>query len=536
MKTNSIKFKFLITLIASILAVTIFIGGISIYEVDTYVQRETKGFVDVTAENESAQLNAIFADMEKSVNIISSYVLDYIDSFEDVKSPDKQKEIIDAADGLFADVASHTTATVAYYLRFSIDIADSKTGFFVSKSKGSEEFTHFEITDLALYDRADTEHVGWYWQPYEAGSPIWMKPYYNQNNEYLMISYVVPLYCENQFVGVVGMDFDYNVLIERVHEIEIYENGFAHLKLDGMPIHNESVPAVFCADDYMQVSSMLLNGMELVISASYDDIRQIRGEIMKHIISSVLIISAVFILMAIIMAKRIVSPLKQLTEASKKLADGDYEMEPIRSNTYEIQLLSTAFENMTMHLREHENLQYLLAYRDSMTGLRNTTSYKVWMSDFDKEIQNSPADFGVIVLDVNYLKETNDKYGHDVGNKLIIAVGQLISSTFNRSPVFRIGGDEFLVILQNRDLEEYEELCAKFDYECGNENIEANGENIPISVARGVAMFDPEKDTKFIEVFNRADDAMYKHKRRTKSTANAKQLTREKEEECVTTD
>ena len=291
MKTNSIKFKFLITLIASILAVTIFIGGISIYEVDTYVQRETKGFVEVTEENESAQLNAIFADMEKSVNIISSYVLDYIDSFEDVKSPDKQKEIIDAADGLFSDVASHTTATVEYYLRFSIDIADSKTGFFVSKSKGSEEFTHFEITDLALYDRADTEHVGWYWQPYEAGSPIWMKPYYNQNNEYLMISYVVPLYCENQFVGVVGMDFDYNVLIERVHEIEIYENGFAHLKLDGMPIHNESVPAVFCADDYMQVSSMLLNGMELVISASYDDIRQIRGEIMKHIISSVLILS-----------------------------------------------------------------------------------------------------------------------------------------------------------------------------------------------------------------------------------------------------
>ena len=53
MKTNSIKFKFLITLIASILAVTIFIGGISIYEVDTYVQRETKGFVEVTEENES---------------------------------------------------------------------------------------------------------------------------------------------------------------------------------------------------------------------------------------------------------------------------------------------------------------------------------------------------------------------------------------------------------------------------------------------------------------------------------------------------
>ena len=139
------------------------------------------------------------------------------------------------------------------------------------------------------------------------------------------------------------------------------------------------------------------------------------------------------------------------------------------------------------------------------------------------------------MLDVNFLKETNDKYGHDIGNKLIIAVGQLISSIFKRCPVFRIGGDEFLVILQNRDLEDYEELCAKFDSECGNEYVSANDENIPISIARGIAIFDAAKDTKFIDVFNRADDAMYKHKRKMKSSAKAKPLIREKEE-CVTTD
>ena len=54
----------------------------------------------------------------------------------------------------------------------------------------------------------------------------------------MMISYVIPLYCEDQFVGVVGMDFDYTVLIKKVHNIKIYENGFAHLELDGVDIHN----------------------------------------------------------------------------------------------------------------------------------------------------------------------------------------------------------------------------------------------------------------------------------------------------------
>jgi diguanylate cyclase (GGDEF)-like protein len=169
-----------------------------------------------------------------------------------------------------------------------------------------------------------------------------------------------------------------------------------------------------------------------------------------------------------------------------------------------------------MHLREHEKLQYLLAYLDSMTGLRNTTSYKVWVTDFDKDIQTQSKDFGVIVLDINYLKETNDKYGHDVGNKLIVAVAQIISGIFKRSPVFRIGGDEFLVILQNRDLENFAQLCESFDLECANSSIVADEDTIPISVAKGFAKYDPTADTQFVDVFNRADDAMYKNKRKMK--------------------
>ena len=130
------------------------------------------------------------------------------------------------------------------------------------------------------------------------------------------------------------------------------------------------------------------------------------------------------------------------------------------------------FEKMAVYLREHEKQQRLLAYRDSLTGLRNTNSYWAWITDFDKEIETGEIDFGVLVFDINYLKETNDRYGHDVGNKLIVSAAHIISSIFKRSPVFRIGGDEFAVILQNRDLDEMEELFMKFDEVCRNKSIE----------------------------------------------------------------
>ncbi|MBR6543424.1 MAG: GGDEF domain-containing protein [Anaerotignum sp.] len=179
--------------------------------------------------------------------------------------------------------------------------------------------------------------------------------------------------------------------------------------------------------------------------------------------------------------------------------------------------MSTAFENMTRHLREHGKRQRMLAYRDSLTGLRNTTAYNDWVMEFNKDIQSKNRDFGVLVLDVNYLKETNDKCGHDVGNKLIVSAARLISDTFKRSPVFRIGGDEFLVILQNRDLKEREELFKTFDIGCADTIVEADAKNVTLSIAKGFSRHDPAVDKHFVDVFNRADEEMYKNKRKMKA-------------------
>ena len=529
MKTHSIQFKFLTTIISAMLAITVFVGGLSIYEVDKFVQYQTENFINVTCEKEAAQMNDIFGDMEKSVNLMGGYVLDFVGSMADIEDREKRDEIIRYADRMFADVANYTAGTVAYYIRFAPEISDSQTGFFYSKIDGSEEYIRFEPTNLALYDKDDTERVGWYWQPYEAKKPVWIEPYYNKNNDIMMISYVVPLYCEKQFIGVVGMDFDYNALVEKVHNIKIYENGFAHLEIDGVAIHSsENEFFSYEPENYLQVSAGLINEMTLVLSASYDDIRQIRYEIALQILVTVLVLAAVFCLITIMMVGKIVNPLKKLTDASKKLADGDYDVDPICSDTYEIQLLSIAFQNMAKRLREHEKLQHLLAYRDSLTGLRNTTSYKAWITDFEKEVQKNNADYGVIVLDVNYLKEINDRYGHDTGNKLIVAAARIISTTFKRSTVFRIGGDEFLVILQNSDLANYEELCEKFDMECTSAYIEENGEHLPISIARGFARYDLNTDVQYADVFKRADDEMYVHKRKMKESQALRQFFREK--------
>ena len=518
-KTHSMQFRILATVIFAMLVITVFIGGISIYEVDQYIQDESKNFVVVTCENEGSQINALFDDMEKSVKFMESYVMGFFTEEVDVEDRNLQEKIINSADQMFADVAKHASGAVAYYVRFDPAISDSKAGLFYSKVDGSDEYVSLEPTDIKLYDKEDTEHVGWFWQPYNAGKPVWMLPYYNQNNNIYMISYVVPMYHEEKFIGIVGIDFDYTVLADQVHEIEIYENGFAHLEIDGVVIHSDNrefkTEIKDNSNKYLRVSKELSNGMTLVLSASYDDIRQIRYEIGFEIFFVVLILSAFFTVVAIIVVRKIVAPLKKIADASVKLSNGDYNVEFVHSNVSEIELLNTAFENMATHLHEREKELRFFANRDSLTGLRNTTSYKSWVAEFDREIASKTANFGVVVFDVNRLKETNDVYGHDVGDKLIVSVAKVISDVFKRSPVFRIGGDEFLAVLRHGDLEDCEKLFIQLDLECANTFVEENSK-IPISIARGFARFDSDKDLHFNDVFKRADYAMYENKRKSK--------------------
>jgi diguanylate cyclase (GGDEF)-like protein len=117
------------------------------------------------------------------------------------------------------------------------------------------------------------------------------------------------------------------------------------------------------------------------------------------------------------------------------------------------------------------------------------------------------------VFDVNGLKQTNDVHGHIIGDELIATASRIICDTFKKSPVFRIGGDEFCVILQNKDLADIKTLFEQFDTECASICIDKDNLKLPISIAKGFAEFNPENDTRCSDVFERADREMYKNKR-----------------------
>lgn len=117
--------------------------------------------------------------------------------------------------------------------------------------------------------------------------------------------------------------------------------------------------------------------------------------------------------------------------------------------------------------------------------------------------------FAITMLDVNELKKVNDTEGHAAGDQLIRDACKVICDIFDHSPVFRIGGDEFVVISRGTDYDHIDELVA----EIAKHNEEAKRNGGPV-VACGMSKYDD--DDSATAVFERADHAMYKDKARLK--------------------
>ena len=160
----------------------------------------------------------------------------------------------------------------------------------------------------------------------------------------------------------------------------------------------------------------------------------------------------------------------------------------------------------------------VLAVKDSLTGIRNKTGYNKEVFLLEKQMKNGFYDFGVAMIDLNYLKKINDTYGHDKGNIAIINLCKTICSIFSHSAVFRIGGDEFVIILQGLDFEHVDELLEEFKIQISNRQDSMELEIWEkTSAAIGYSAFNPETDTCYDDVFKRADAEMYKNKKAMKA-------------------
>ena len=158
-----------------------------------------------------------------------------------------------------------------------------------------------------------------------------------------------------------------------------------------------------------------------------------------------------------------------------------------------------------------------LATKDALTSVRNKGGFDLYMRELqDKLDRGELKDLAIGVFDCDDLKGINDRNGHDKGDEYLRAASGLICRVFKRSPVFRIGGDEFAVLLVHEDYTKQAELLDLFSQECRNICACAENEWNQVRVSVGIAIYDAKIDATVYETARRADKLMYENKRSRK--------------------
>ncbi len=515
---KSIKQKILVVVIAGLLVITAVVSAIAVSMTHEIMHKDADRILSNVTQKEAAYINDVLGDMQKSAAIMEHYALADVESVEEMRDPERCAAYLEENKAMFAEIALNTNGIEGFFMRLNPEYTTPTTGFYHLINKAGV-IQSMQVTDLSKYAPNDTKNVSWYYTCIEKGEATWLDPYRFPGNEALLISYTIPMYVDGELFGVLGFDMNFEYLVERVNNISVYEHGRAVLlSSDSATVYTETEEHE-SVDPHTKATAELLNGMKLELHADYKDIQRDIYPMLGNIVIAFVVVLFFAILYTVVVTHRIVRPLNQLTMAAKSLSSdiSEAQLSNFPTDTQdEVGTLSRVLRETYEKIQEYTTYINALAYRDSLTGIKNSTAYAEAVAELNKEINCANPQFGVLVADINNLKQTNDEYGHDIGNDLIVHTAKILTSTFKNSAVFRIGGDEFAVVLRGADYLDYHALVEKLDVACGDDYVTVCEKRIPVSMARGVSLFDAEIDRVYEDVFAKADHAMYLHKSESK--------------------
>lgn len=532
---HSIRTKITVLTVSAIiiaLSIATLISGLSINNLG---RSDADQLLHLMCKTGAMNLDSYFEGVENSVETVSTLVQN---SFEGMPYEDLDEQV-ERARTLFGEVAYNTNGVLTYYFRIDPEVSKTVKGFWYVNLDG-KGFKEHEVTDITKYNTNDTSALVWFTVPKATGQGVWLPPYITDNLDVRVISYNIPVYWEDKFLGVIGIEIDYETLAHEIENIRVYDNGYAFIlddesniiyhpyeKTEAESKENFAVNNPFqkVGDNHVKyrykgvekeaVWMPLSNYMRLYVTVPVSEINSGWQKLLKEILLASLAVLLIAAFITMRFTGRLTKPLSDLTEAAKQVDNGNYEFDLEYNEDDEIGILTRTFKVLVDHVKNHINDLSKRVYVDALTSVRNKGAYGDYIQKLQDQIDEGtvPVEFAIGVFDCDNLKLINDTYGHDKGDAYLKTASQLICRIYKHSPVFRIGGDEFAVILQNDDYRNRDDLIIQFRESRDKLCEAAENEWEQVNVTMGLAVYDPDAEDMVIDVARSADQQMYENKR-----------------------
>lgn len=378
-------------------------------------------------------------------------------------------------------------------------------------------------------------------------------------DEYISIREMLTDYLSNmegiEYVYVIDhgdADAVYDMYLIDDDTTPLYETGYFELReeeLRGTDLTELPEPTISNGDwgwlcsDFKPVYDSEGNCVCIVgCDINMDEVMRERASVLVSIIVGALIYTAIVIVLAMILVNKVITkPIVSMTKEMKRFnpaSNKDYDtagvMELDIYSNDEISEIYHGIRNMQMRivddlkerlknendLRNKDQRIDKLSDETSKDALTSAGSKSAFIRKSEllgRHIAREGGEFAVVMVDLNNLKHVNDVYGHKAGDAYITGCCDMISSVFVHSTVYRIGGDEFVVILQDADYEDRTSLTARLKSDFEKTFSQTDKEPwFRYSAAVGMAEYGRDGMT-FEAVFKKADEIMYEDKALFKS-------------------
>lgn len=543
---KSIRAKIMWMLFCSVLIASLIIGSLGVMLTSNVIKESSTENMRLLCKNNADKIDITLAKVEESVNTLAHYVEAELPDAKSLKNETFRKSFSDNVSKNALHHVESAEGAASVYLHYNHEYVGETDGFYYVRPDNSTEFEYRPLTDVASYSQMESGEVEWWYIPTVSGKATWIEAYYDSNVGRYIISYVVPIYKNEQLIGVLGADISTSHIENLVKEVSIFNSGKgAVLKSDGTVLYHpnfecgeligendpgfvgviekltsedntkELISYQLKGEKRKMASCRLRNGMLMVCFAPESEIYQQQITLMKLIVVITVIVGLAALLIAFLVSRRLARPIKKLNEAAKHLTEGEFDFD-IKYNTYdEIGELTETFIEARKILKKQIHLLDKEAHIDGLTGVGNKSAFMDRENSINEEIAAGEADFSVVVFDVNKLKIANDVFGHMVGDRLLLTIANHLADIFDSSNVYRLGGDEYVVVIKEEEgVDSQEKINACIE---GMKSLSIEDyPDFKVSCAYGTSRFDKIKDHQLSDVLRRADKEMYKNKTETK--------------------
>lgn len=369
---KSIRKKVTLLVICAIvvsLGITAFIGAVSI---KNQGKRDSDKILYLMCQTGRMDLESYFNSVEHSVKTVSTLIQGSLDGVSD----DQLARHVEQAGVIFGEVARQANGVLTYYYRIDPALSETVKGFWYVNLDAKGFYKH-EVTDITQYDTNDTSRIVWFTVPKATKKGLWLPPYMTENLNVRVISYNEPVYWQDRFIGVVGMEINYRTLAQEVENIRPYNNGYAFVlnakgefvyhpqmnsayltgkELSAPPksllSDNTSIRYTYNGIEKEAVWMPLSNGMRLYVSAPLSEINSSWQEPVWDIIYASLTVLLLMSIITLRLAGRITKPLKELAKAAREVDSGNYDVALDYDKNDEIGVIAYTFRKLVASVKE----------------------------------------------------------------------------------------------------------------------------------------------------------------------------------------